>query len=192
MNFSVIFDFYFLCVLLFRWSWRYYFHNKLVLKRGMLILDWCCMCKKCGELWITSSNSYSFGAVDYGVLFIWPLLGYANENHWYVCKHRNIAFWKAVPNCIMLCLWQERNSRSFEGCEWNILEIKTFFLHTLLDWIAAFLSPPFFPHICLIIVFWIDCTSLLVHCWCTRFVFISNKIFVTYKKKKIVLNRLLL
>ena len=59
-------------------------------------------------------------------------------------KHRNIAFWKAVPNCIMLCLWQERNSRSFEGCEWNILEIKTFFLHTLLDWSAAFLSPPFF------------------------------------------------
>ena len=49
-------------------------------------------------------------------------------------KHRNIAFWKAVPHCIMRCLWCEWNARSFEGCEQSILDVKTFFFHTLLDW----------------------------------------------------------
>ena len=87
-------------------------------------------------------------------------------------KHRNIAFWKVVPRCIIWYLWQERNSRSFEGCEQNILEIKAFFLLTLLDWSAAIFSPlVFLSYTCLIIVFLLDCTSLLVHCRCTRFGF---------------------
>ena len=49
-------------------------------KRGMLILDWCYMCKKCREtVKPTSILSYSLGPVDFGVLFIWLPLGYANE-----------------------------------------------------------------------------------------------------------------
>ena len=59
-------------------------------------------------------------------------------------RHINIAFWKAVPHCIMWCLWQEQNSRSFEGCERTILDFKAFFLCTLLDWSVAFHSPPCF------------------------------------------------
>ena len=122
-------------------------------KRGMLILDWCYMCKKCREtVNSTPTSSYSLGPVDFGVLFIWLPLGYANERvidmfaTWQGSfgKHRKFTFWQAVPHCIMWCLWQEWNSRSFEGCEWNILEIKAFFLYTLLDWSAAFLSPPCF------------------------------------------------
>ena len=43
-------------------------------------------------------------------------------------KHKNIAFWRAAPHCIMWYLWREWNARSFEGCEWFIIEIKSFFL----------------------------------------------------------------
>ena len=152
-------------------------------KRCMLILDWCCMCKKCGE------------TVDHLLLHcpialeLWNVVFCLFGLHWVMPmtvihmfmfsawqgsfgKHRNISFWKVVPHCIIWYLWQERNSRSFEGCEWNILEIKAFFLLTLLDWSAAIFSPlVFLSYTCLIIVFWLDCTSLLVHCWCTRFGF---------------------
>ena len=32
-------------------------------------------------------------------------------------KHRNIAFWKAMPHCIMWCLWQVQIAKNFEGYE---------------------------------------------------------------------------
>ena len=38
--------------------------------------------------------SYSFGAVDYGILFIWPSLGYAKKSHWYVCNLAGVP-WQA-------------------------------------------------------------------------------------------------
>ena len=47
-------------------------------------------------------------------------------------KHRIVAFWRAVLNCIMRCLWWEQNEGCFEGCEWSMLEIKSLFFHTLL------------------------------------------------------------
>lgn len=44
----------------------------------------------------------------------------------------------------MWCLWRDRNARSFEGCEWSILQIKSFLFHSLFDWSAVFPSIPFF------------------------------------------------
>ena len=52
-------------------------------------------------------------------------------------QHRNIDFWRLVSHCLMWCIWSERNARCFEGCERSLLEIKSFFLHTLLDWSVA-------------------------------------------------------
>ena len=46
--------------------------------------------------------------------------------------HHNIDFWRLVPHCLMWCIWSERNARCFEGFEQSLLEIKSFFLHTLL------------------------------------------------------------
>ena len=43
-----------------------------------------------------------------------------------------------MPHCLLWCIWRERNARSFEGCERPMLEIKSFFLHTLLDWSVVF------------------------------------------------------
>ena len=52
-------------------------------------------------------------------------------------RHRNINFWRFVPHCLMWCIWSERNARCFEGCKQSLLEIKSFFLHTLLEWSVA-------------------------------------------------------
>ena len=52
-------------------------------------------------------------------------------------RHRNIDFWRLVSHCLMWCIWSERKARCFEGCERSLLEIKSFFLHTLLDWSVA-------------------------------------------------------
>ena len=41
--------------------------------------------------------------------------------------HQNIEIWKANTHCLMWCIWQERNSRSFEGCERTILDPKLMF-----------------------------------------------------------------
>ena len=35
-------------------------------------------------------------------------------------------------------------TESFEGCELSILQVKSFFLHTLLDWSVAYPSVPYF------------------------------------------------
>ena len=52
-------------------------------------------------------------------------------------QRHNIDLWRLVPHCVMWCIWRERSARSFEGCEQSLLEIKSFFLHTLLAWSVA-------------------------------------------------------
>ena len=45
--------------------------------------------------------------------------------------------WDMVPLCVFWCIWWERNSRSFEGKERNLMEVKGTVLRTLLDWSKA-------------------------------------------------------
>ena len=52
-------------------------------------------------------------------------------------RHCNIDLWRLVPHCLMWCIWRERKARCFKGCEQSLLEIKSFFLHTLLVWSVA-------------------------------------------------------
>ena len=49
-------------------------------------------------------------------------------------RHQNIDLWRFVPHCLFWCLWRERNARCFENWEWSILDIKSLFFRTLLDW----------------------------------------------------------
>ena len=52
-------------------------------------------------------------------------------------RHQNCFIWRAVPHCVMWCLWRERNARTFEGCERNIFDLKLLLLRTLFDWMLA-------------------------------------------------------
>ena len=48
-------------------------------------------------------------------------------------RHRNSAIWKAIPHCVMWCIWNEKNARIFEGCEQSILEVKMNFFKLFLS-----------------------------------------------------------
>jgi hypothetical protein len=52
-------------------------------------------------------------------------------------RHRSSEIWRAIPHCLMWCLWRERNARSFEGCERSIIDLKSQLLKTLFDWMLV-------------------------------------------------------
>ena len=45
--------------------------------------------------------------------------------------------WNAVPLCLMLLIWRERNRRAFEGLERSSTELKMFLLRTMFDWMST-------------------------------------------------------
>ena len=45
--------------------------------------------------------------------------------------------WRAILHCLMWCLWRERNTRTFEGCEQSVVELKLQFYRSLFDWMSA-------------------------------------------------------
>ncbi|KAG2720726.1 hypothetical protein I3760_02G048500 [Carya illinoinensis] len=51
--------------------------------------------------------------------------------------HQVAVVWKMIPLCIMWCIWLERNARCFEDKERTRVELKNFFLHTLLLWFST-------------------------------------------------------
>ena len=51
--------------------------------------------------------------------------------------HQSVEIWKAIPPCLMWCIWNERNARKFEGCERNMLKLKGLFMKSLLEWMTA-------------------------------------------------------
>ena len=119
-------------------------------KRRVLVLNWCYMCKNCGEsvdhLLLHCPIAW---VVIIGVLFVWNSLGYASEGYWVVWvlagqgkfgQHKNIELRRIVPHCLLWYIWHKRNAKSFEGCEQTMLEIKFlfFFFFTLLDWSVVF------------------------------------------------------
>ena len=59
-------------------------------------------------------------------------------------RHRNKAIGKAIPHCLMWCIWHERYAQVFEGCEQTILEGKLQFFRTLMEWIMATGAYPFY------------------------------------------------
>jgi hypothetical protein len=47
-------------------------------------------------------------------------------------RHKNRIIWDTIPHCVMWCVWRERNARTFEDCEWNILDLKDFIAPNLI------------------------------------------------------------
>jgi hypothetical protein len=92
-------------------------------KRSTVIMEWCCMCKKNGEsvdhlllhcevatqLW-----NYVFSL--FGVEWVIPQSFLNLLACWNRVGGRDISkvIWRMVPLCIIWCIWQERNARTFE------------------------------------------------------------------------------
>ena len=51
--------------------------------------------------------------------------------------HCNREIWKAIPYCLMWCIWRERNAKNLDRCERSTLDWKTHFLRTLFQWLSA-------------------------------------------------------
>ena len=48
--------------------------------------------------------------------------------------HQITNMWNTIPLCLVWCIWNEHNSRSFEGIE-SLLHLKFIFHRSLLDWL---------------------------------------------------------
>ena len=105
------------------------------------------MCKNCGESMDhlllhcpIACELWSLGLCLFGIHWVMPLkvIGLFESWQGMFGRHRNIDLWRLVPHCLLWCIWHERNARSFEGCECSMLQIKSFFLHTFLDWSVVF------------------------------------------------------
>uniref|UniRef100_A0A2N9IT43 Reverse transcriptase zinc-binding domain-containing protein n=1 Tax=Fagus sylvatica TaxID=28930 RepID=A0A2N9IT43_FAGSY len=115
-------------------------------RRHVIVLDWCCMCKESGEsishllmhcsaareVWLFIFNIFGIQWVmPSGVLDLLSCWGDS-------CHSVRIRkLWDMVPLCVFWCLWWERNARSFEGTERNLIEVKGMVLRTLMDWSKA-------------------------------------------------------
>ena len=102
------------------------------------------MCKRCGEsvdhLLLHCPIAYEMWSMVFclfGICWVMPQR-VVDLLYCWSCnfrRHRNIVIWRMVPpHCLMWCIWRERNARSFESREQFILEFKSFFFFTLLDW----------------------------------------------------------
>uniref|UniRef100_A0A2N9FU80 Reverse transcriptase domain-containing protein n=1 Tax=Fagus sylvatica TaxID=28930 RepID=A0A2N9FU80_FAGSY len=112
--------------------------------RGIPVVSWCCMCKADGEtvdhlllhcpyakeLW-----DMVFGL--FGIQWVMPKRVIDLFPCWIGSVGRTSVIWKAIPHCIMWCLWRERNARTFEDCELSVVELKLHFYRSLLDWMSA-------------------------------------------------------
>jgi hypothetical protein len=115
-------------------------------KRRVTILDWCCMCKSSGEsvnhLLVdcpVAWELWSMVLVIFGKNWVMPRDVVDLLSCWKGIRGKSKAgkIWKMVPHCLMWCLWQERNDRTFNEKERTIPALKFHFLHTLLNWSKA-------------------------------------------------------
>ena len=107
------------------------------------------MCKRCGEfvdhLLLHCPFAFEMWSMVFclfGICWVMPQTVVDLLDCWscnFRC-HRNIVIWRMVPHCLLWCIWRERNARSFEGRERSILELKSFFFFTLLEWCLVLLS----------------------------------------------------
>jgi hypothetical protein len=115
-------------------------------RRRVIIVSWCCLCKVDGESinHLLLHCAYAKELWDlvfamFGISWVMP----ATVKDLFDCwlgktgKHPIHMIWKAVPHCLMWCLWRERNLRTFEGREQHVAELKLLFLRKLFEWMAS-------------------------------------------------------
>ncbi|KAK9995838.1 hypothetical protein SO802_020524 [Lithocarpus litseifolius] len=95
-------------------------------KRRVIVLDWCYMCKGCGEsvdhLLLHCPIAWELWSLVFclfGVQWVMPYSVLELFEAWQgkFARHRHIDIWRLVPHCLIWCIWRERNARSFE--EWK-------------------------------------------------------------------------
>jgi len=118
-------------------------------KRNIVVIEWCCMCKKKGEsidhLLLhcdTARELWSFMFSLFGVEWVMPQTVLELLTTWGAFFGHGLAkkVWRLVPHCVLWSVWWERNARLFEDVETVMVVLRKRVLNTLYLWIA--------PHIC--------------------------------------------
>ena len=90
--------------------------------KGVAVIDWCYMCKKSGELvnhlLLHCPIAYELWSVVwtlFGLLWVMPYGIFDLFLSWqgFFGGHWSIDFWRAVPHCVLWCIWRKWNSRCF-------------------------------------------------------------------------------
>ena len=115
--------------------------------KGVTVVDWCYMCKKSGEsmnhLLLHCPIAYDLWSMVWALSGLQWVMPHGVSNLFSSWQgsfggHRSIDLWRAVPHCVLWCIWREWNSRYFEGKERSTLDLKSLLLHTLLEWSSSF------------------------------------------------------
>ena len=92
--------------------------------KGVTVIDWCYMCKKSGEsvnhLLLHCPIAYELWSMVwalFGLQWVMPhgVSDLFSSQQGSFGGHRNIDLWRAVPHCVLQCIWRERNSRCLKG-----------------------------------------------------------------------------
>ena len=113
--------------------------------RGFDFIDWCIMCRCCGE---TVDHLLSHCGKAYQLwCFVFRIFGIS----WVPsCTVRDFLFswrdwlgkhssyiWNLVPLCLMWCIWRERNWWTFEDLNRSKDQLLALFSGSLFDWARA-------------------------------------------------------
>jgi hypothetical protein len=108
-------------------------------QRNIILVDWCCLCKEDGEnidhlfLHCTVARElWSSVFILFGVSWVMPRRVVDLLTCWQGSLGRHREIWKAIPHCLMWCLWRERNDS-----EQNIVDLKLLFYRSLYEWMRA-------------------------------------------------------
>jgi len=115
-------------------------------RRGIVVVEWCVMCKKHGEsvdhlllhydvARVVWSSFYSL----FGVEWVMPSSVLDLLSEWGTLLGRGTVnrIWKQVPLCVLWGLWRERNSRLFEDVEAPVGALCRNVLHMLYLWVSV-------------------------------------------------------
>ena len=110
--------------------------------RGLDFVDWCIMCRHCGEtidhLLLHCEMAYrlwSFVLITFGLS--WVILRSIPDflfSWWNWLGKHSSQVCNLVPSCILWCIWKERNWQTFEDLDSSGVQMSAFFSGTLFDW----------------------------------------------------------
>jgi hypothetical protein len=115
-------------------------------KRKIVLVNRCCLCKAAEEsvdhlLLHCHWAKELWGSVLslFGVSWVMPRQVRELIDCWQkgLGRHQHSLIWKAIPHCLMWCLWRECNMRSSEDTEMGIPDLKLLLFQTLFDWMNA-------------------------------------------------------
>ena len=113
--------------------------------RGFDFVDWCIMCRCCGEtvdhLLLHCGKAYWLWCFVFRIFGIsWVPSCTVSDflfSWWnWLGKHSSY-IWNLAPLCLMWCIWKERNRRTFEDLDRSEDQMLAFFFGSLFDWARA-------------------------------------------------------